>query len=242
MESRQDSKISGRSLTMHSSKKKSYLGLTRFILIYWPQSISRNESVFMVNQLIANSNCPEPISTQGHHDNLVRIFSQGSDQSASNFPVTGGRGSYRTGCGEHISKRPRQDVGVHGHCSGSAGGCHEASLSSTRSKTFRDQEGAQPYQEASSPRVSHQESHPSSFWTPIGTPESRSISESIPSDRAPLPSSDATVALQVLSKLCQEANWLWVDGMLLGGCLAYGLGEYHKAWRWYSRVLANDPR
>ncbi|KAJ6105098.1 hypothetical protein N7523_010172 [Penicillium sp. IBT 18751x] len=28
--------------------------------------------------------------------------------------------------------------------------------------------------------------------------------------------------------------------MLLGGCLAYGLGDYHKALRWYSRIIARD--
>ncbi|KAJ5483945.1 hypothetical protein N7539_005741 [Penicillium diatomitis] len=52
--------------------------------------------------------------------------------------------------------------------------------------------------------------------------------------------SNAASALEMLSHLCSESNWEWIDGMLLGGCLAYGLGDYHKAMRWYSRIIARD--
>ncbi|EPS28061.1 putative UDP-GlcNAc: peptide beta-N-acetylglucosaminyltransferase [Penicillium oxalicum 114-2] len=51
---------------------------------------------------------------------------------------------------------------------------------------------------------------------------------------------NAASALEMLSSLCSESNWEWIDGMLLGGCLAYGLGDYHKAMRWYSRIIARD--
>jgi hypothetical protein len=51
---------------------------------------------------------------------------------------------------------------------------------------------------------------------------------------------DAEAALDMLSRLSQESGWKWVDGLLLGGCLAYGLGDYEKALQWYSRVLAID--
>lgn len=51
---------------------------------------------------------------------------------------------------------------------------------------------------------------------------------------------NALSALEMLSHLCIESGWEWIDGMLLGGCLAYGLGDYHKAMRWYSRILARD--
>lgn len=54
------------------------------------------------------------------------------------------------------------------------------------------------------------------------------------------PMSNAASALDMLSHLCGESHWEWVDGMLLGGCLAYGLGDYHKATRWYSRIIARD--
>jgi hypothetical protein len=51
---------------------------------------------------------------------------------------------------------------------------------------------------------------------------------------------NAKSSLEMLSTLCQESNWQWIDGMLLGGCLAYGLGDYHKAMRWYTRILNKD--
>ncbi|KAJ6175436.1 hypothetical protein N7485_002350 [Penicillium canescens] len=54
------------------------------------------------------------------------------------------------------------------------------------------------------------------------------------------PGSNAVSALDMLSHLCAESRWEWIDGMLLGGCLAYGLGDYHKATRWYSRIIARD--
>ena len=54
------------------------------------------------------------------------------------------------------------------------------------------------------------------------------------------PSASAASALEMLSHLCIESGWEWIDGMLLGGCLAYGLGDYHKAMRWYSRIISRD--
>jgi hypothetical protein len=51
---------------------------------------------------------------------------------------------------------------------------------------------------------------------------------------------NAKSSLEMLSTLCQESNWQWIDGMLLGGCLAYGLGDYNKAMRWYTRILNKD--
>ncbi|KAL9584021.1 MAG: hypothetical protein Q9212_002362 [Teloschistes hypoglaucus] len=41
-------------------------------------------------------------------------------------------------------------------------------------------------------------------------------------------------------QLCQESGWEWIDGMLLGGCLAYGLGDFRKALKWYTKVLSCD--
>lgn len=56
------------------------------------------------------------------------------------------------------------------------------------------------------------------------------------------PGTRAVDALTVISGLCQETDWQWVDGMHLGGCLAYGLGNYSKAQRWYNKVLELDPK
>lgn len=52
----------------------------------------------------------------------------------------------------------------------------------------------------------------------------------------------AKSALEMLETLCHESGWQWVDGMLLGGCLAYGLGEFERALDWYSKILFLDPR
>ncbi|KAL9601114.1 MAG: hypothetical protein Q9219_002713 [cf. Caloplaca sp. 3 TL-2023] len=56
----------------------------------------------------------------------------------------------------------------------------------------------------------------------------------------PSPTNAAMTAIEMLSRLCQESEWSWTDGMLLGGCLAYCLGDYDKALKWYTRVLTCD--
>lgn len=56
------------------------------------------------------------------------------------------------------------------------------------------------------------------------------------------PLGKAKEALEMLTTLCEESGWSWIDGMLLGGCLAYGLEEYHKALEWYSKIVALDPK
>ena len=55
------------------------------------------------------------------------------------------------------------------------------------------------------------------------------------------PPAAAVHAMEILSRLCEESNWSWRDGMLLNGCLAYGLGDYEKALKWYLKVLQCDP-
>ena len=55
------------------------------------------------------------------------------------------------------------------------------------------------------------------------------------------PSVAAVYAIDVLGRLCQESGLEWSDGMLLTGCLAYGLGDYMKAMKWYLKVLHRDP-
>ncbi|EGE05203.1 UDP-N-acetylglucosaminyltransferase [Trichophyton equinum CBS 127.97] len=53
-------------------------------------------------------------------------------------------------------------------------------------------------------------------------------------------SEKAVSALEMLGSLCKESGWTWIDGMLIGGCLAYGLGDYNRAMRWYNRVINQD--
>lgn len=50
----------------------------------------------------------------------------------------------------------------------------------------------------------------------------------------------ASTALEVIEALCNEAGGAWVDGMLLAGCLAYGLEEYGRALQWYQGILQRD--
>lgn len=49
-------------------------------------------------------------------------------------------------------------------------------------------------------------------------------------------------ALDVLRNLCQQSEWEWIDGMLVGGCLFYALERYDDALKWFSRVVVVDPR
>ena len=72
---------------------------------------------------------------------------------------------------------------------------------------------------------------PSPFPTPMLTPQ-----------QLQPPGVEAKAAMDMLDRLCQESGWQWVDGILLGGCLAYGLEQFSLALRWYERVLACDAK
>ncbi|KAF2193252.1 glycosyltransferase family 41 protein [Zopfia rhizophila CBS 207.26] len=54
------------------------------------------------------------------------------------------------------------------------------------------------------------------------------------------PSMTAASALDAITKHCEESDWNWIDGILLGGCLAYALGDYKKAKDWYEHILTLD--
>ncbi|KAF8471851.1 glycosyl transferase family 41-domain-containing protein [Kalaharituber pfeilii] len=47
-------------------------------------------------------------------------------------------------------------------------------------------------------------------------------------------------ALDTLHQLCAETGWSWLDGMLLGGCIAYALNDLNKALVWYLKIIAVD--
>ncbi|KAG5785256.1 hypothetical protein H9Q73_001120 [Fusarium xylarioides] len=46
--------------------------------------------------------------------------------------------------------------------------------------------------------------------------------------------------LDMLSSLCEQSTWSWIDGIMLGGCLHYGLDQYQEASEWFSRITALD--
>lgn len=52
--------------------------------------------------------------------------------------------------------------------------------------------------------------------------------------------SQAVSVLGILEGQCVAEGWSWTDGMLLGGCLAYGLGDLNGSLTWWRRVLAVD--
>lgn len=74
-------------------------------------------------------------------------------------------------------------------------------------------------------------------------PEVRQVRHPTASDTCSRPpfNESAASALRTMELLCQEADTPWVDGMLLAGCLAYGLGNYNNAEQWYQAVLRQDP-
>ncbi|RYP61051.1 hypothetical protein DL769_007875 [Monosporascus sp. CRB-8-3] len=54
------------------------------------------------------------------------------------------------------------------------------------------------------------------------------------------PLTSAKAALEMLTHMCEQSGWRWVDGMLLGGCLHYGLEHYEQAHDWFSRIVSLD--
>ena len=52
---------------------------------------------------------------------------------------------------------------------------------------------------------------------------------------------EAENALRILDGICSTSDWTWTDGILLGGCLAYGLEHFDHALQWYDRVLRVEP-
>ncbi|KAI0200974.1 glycosyltransferase family 41 protein [Astrocystis sublimbata] len=60
-------------------------------------------------------------------------------------------------------------------------------------------------------------------------------------ERMPLtPFMSAKDATEMLTTLCEQSDWKWIDGMLLGGCLHYGLERYEDALEWFRRIIALD--
>ncbi|ODA78476.1 hypothetical protein RJ55_05857 [Drechmeria coniospora] len=66
-------------------------------------------------------------------------------------------------------------------------------------------------------------------------------------DASPLAISSSVIesaksSLDVLNNLCEHSDWRWLEGLLLGGCLHYGLENYEDALSWFARILHFDPR
>ncbi|KAI1345517.1 glycosyltransferase family 41 protein [Xylaria sp. FL0043] len=60
-------------------------------------------------------------------------------------------------------------------------------------------------------------------------------------DRSPVtPLTSAKSAIELLTNLCEQSDWKWIDGMLLGGCLHYGLERYEQSLEWFQRIISLD--
>ncbi|KAI0115443.1 glycosyl transferase family 41-domain-containing protein [Nemania sp. FL0031] len=60
-------------------------------------------------------------------------------------------------------------------------------------------------------------------------------------DRIPVtPLTSAKAAIEMLTNLCEQSDWKWIDGMLLGGCLHYGLEHYEQSLEWFQRIISLD--
>jgi hypothetical protein len=73
-----------------------------------------------------------------------------------------------------------------------------------------------------------------------GRSSSVGVTSYIPGSRATNAVGDAKDALDMLASLCQESGWSWIDGLLLGGCLAYSLEDHQKAIDWYTKIINLD--
>jgi tetratricopeptide (TPR) repeat protein len=51
---------------------------------------------------------------------------------------------------------------------------------------------------------------------------------------------NARSSLQLIQNLCEQSGWKWIDGLLLAGCLQYGLEQYSNALKSFSRITALD--
>ncbi|KAI0407541.1 glycosyl transferase family 41-domain-containing protein [Xylaria palmicola] len=64
-------------------------------------------------------------------------------------------------------------------------------------------------------------------------------SDHVSRDRVPAtPLASAKAAIEMLTNLCEQSEWKWIDGVLLGGCLHYGLGRYEQAVEWFERIIS----
>lgn len=56
------------------------------------------------------------------------------------------------------------------------------------------------------------------------------------------PVESAKISLELLSNLCEQTDWKWIDGMLMGGCLLYSLEKYEEALEWFKRIIGLDAK
>ncbi|KAI1172286.1 glycosyltransferase family 41 protein [Nemania sp. FL0916] len=82
--------------------------------------------------------------------------------------------------------------------------------------------------------------HGSASYHVVGANATRSLDFKQPArDQAPVtPLTSAKAAIEMLTNLCEQSDWKWIDGMLLGGCLHYGLEHYEQSLEWFQRIAS----
>lgn len=54
--------------------------------------------------------------------------------------------------------------------------------------------------------------------------------------------SASNYALDSIAYYCEKSEVPWIEGMLLAGCLAFGLGNYRRAYDWNQLILSRDAQ
>ncbi|KAI0881187.1 glycosyltransferase family 41 protein [Annulohypoxylon maeteangense] len=81
----------------------------------------------------------------------------------------------------------------------------------------------------------------STFYHLFNTENSGGFAADSERGRGPTtPFTSAKAAVEMLTHLCEQSGWKWVDGMLLGGCLHYGLEHYEQSLEWFQRIISLD--
>lgn len=90
-------------------------------------------------------------------------------------------------------------------------------------------------------QLRNSEAFHSPFYHPFDHENSRFPNPDSERARIPLtPLSSAKAAVEMLTHLCEQSGWKWIDGMLLGGCLHYGLEHYEQSLEWFQRIISVD--
>ncbi|TVY56344.1 UDP-N-acetylglucosamine--peptide N-acetylglucosaminyltransferase 110 kDa subunit [Lachnellula cervina] len=170
---------------------------------------------------------------------LLAFLHQSKKESRNSGQSTGSRTYSKTSI---YPKPPRQPAsylgasqwaGLHSGPSDSSSSRHVGSMLSPTDQTgasgdYNDWQGG-GLRETRRPRISHNDGR--QYMSPFQTPQYPAINAL----------HKAKEALELLTSLCEQSGWCWIDGMLLGGCLAYGLEQYHNSLEWYSKIIAIDP-
>lgn len=56
------------------------------------------------------------------------------------------------------------------------------------------------------------------------------------------PRDAAKASLEMLTTLCEQSEWKWIDGILMGGCLQYSLDNHEQGLDWFKRILDLDAK